>query len=270
MVIRLIAIDMDGTLLNQRNEVTPRVQKAIKKASNIGIKVILATGRPFIGVKCYLEDLSLKKDDQFCITHNGALIQNAMNGECLSEVLLSFDDYLYFEKLARDLMVHFQAFTKTEMFTSNQDISEYTVHEAWMTGIPLRYRCVNDMDCQLHFPKVMMLDPPELLDQAISRIPYSVLQRYSIMKSSPYYLEILNKQANKGTGVKFIAEKLGIKRDEVMAIGDQENDLAMLEYASISIAMGNSIESVKKIAQFITKTNEEDGVALAIENFCEI
>ncbi|VFP83973.1 Sugar phosphatase YidA [Candidatus Erwinia haradaeae] len=267
MAIKLIAIDMDGTLLNPQNEITPRVQAAIQKVSNIGVVVILATGRPFVGVQRYLKELGLQKDSQYCITHNGALIQKATDGECVSELLLNFNDYLYFEKLSRVLGVHFQALTKTEMFTSNQDISEYTVHEAWMTGIPLRYRRVSDMDCNLYFPKVMMLDPPELLDYAISRIPDSVLQKYSIMKSSPYYLEILDKRANKGTRIKLIAEQLGLTRHEVMAIGDQENDLAMLEYAGISIAMGNSISSVRKIAQFITNTNAEDGVALAIENF---
>ncbi|VFP82835.1 sugar-phosphatase [Candidatus Erwinia haradaeae] len=270
MAIKLIAIDMDGTLLNPKNEITARVQAVIQKASSVGITIILATGRPFIGVQRYLKELGLQKDNQCCITHNGALIQRATDGECVSELLLNFNDYLYFEQLARVLGVHFQALTKTEMFTSNQDISEYTVHEAWMTGIPLRYRCVSDMDCNLFFPKVMMLDPPELLDQAISHMPYVALQKYSIMKSSPYYLEILDKRANKGTRVKFIAEKLGLKRHEVMAIGDQENDLSMLEYAGISIAMGNSISSVKKIAQFITHTNAEDGVALAIESFVQL
>ncbi|VFP80088.1 sugar-phosphatase [Candidatus Erwinia haradaeae] len=267
MTIKLIAIDIDGTLLNPRNELTPKVKKVIKRVNNTGVKVVLATGRPFIGVEYYLNELDLHKDDQYCITNNGSLIQKTISGECLFEMLLSFDDYLYFEKLSRILGVHFQALTKTEMFTSNKNISKYTVHEAWMTGIPLRYCSVGNMDCNLTFPKVMMLDPPDRLDAAIARIPDKVFQEYTIMKSSPYYLEILDKRANKGAAVQFIAEILGYSRSEIMAIGDQENDLAMLEYAGTSIAMGNSISQVKSVAKFITKSNEEDGVALAIEQF---
>ncbi|VFP87084.1 sugar-phosphatase [Candidatus Erwinia haradaeae] len=267
MTIKLIAIDMDGTLLNPRNELTPKVKKVIKRVNKKGVKVVLATGRPFIGVEYYLNELDLHKDDQYCITNNGSLIQKTINGECLLEMLLRFDDYLYFEKLSRILGVHFQALTKTEMFTSNKNISKYTVHEAWMTGIPLHYCSVDNMDCNLTFPKVMMLDPPDRLDVAIARIPKNVFQEYTIMKSSPYYLEILDKRANKGAAVQFIAEMLGYSRSEIMAIGDQENDLAMLEYAGTSIAMGNSITQVKSVAKFITKSNEEDGVALAIERF---
>jgi Cof subfamily protein (haloacid dehalogenase superfamily) len=111
----------------------------------------------------------------------------------------------------------------------------------------------------------MMIDKPDLLDSAIQRLPQQARDNYTILKSAPYYLEILDARVNKGQGVKMLAEKLGLAREEVMAIGDQENDLAMIEYAGTGVAMGNAIDSVKKIAQFITKTNMEHGVAHAIE-----
>lgn len=267
MAIKLIAIDMDGTLLNPQHEVTPGVKQAINAAREKGVAIVLATGRPFIGVQRYLMELDLQLEGQYCITNNGALVQKAATGDCVAEVTLTHDDYLYFEKLARELGVHFQALTKSQLFTANKDISPYTVHESYLTGIPLHYRAVEEMDPAMTFPKVMMIDPPEALDQAIARLPQEARDRYTIMKSSPYYLEILNKQVNKGAGVKALADKLGLSREEVMAIGDQENDLAMLEFAGTGVAMGNAIESVKAIAQFVTKTNMEDGVAHAIEKF---
>ena len=113
----------------------------------------------------------------------------------------------------------------------------------------------------------MMVDKPERLDQAVSQIPDEIRSRYTIMKSAPYYLEILDKRVNKGEGVKVLAEKLGIARENVMTLGDQENDIAMLEYAGLGVAMGNAIESVKAISQFVTKSNREDGVAYAVEKF---
>lgn len=267
MAIKLIAIDMDGTLLNPQHEVTPGVKQAIKAAREKGIAIVLATGRPFIGVERYLMELDLQLEGQYCITNNGALVQKAASGDCVAEVTLTHDDYLYFEKLARELGVHFQALTKSQLFTANKDISPYTVHESYLTGIPLHYRAVEEMDPSMTFPKVMMIDPPEALDQAIARLPQEARDRYTIMKSSPYYLEILNKQVNKGAGVKALADKLGLSREEVMAIGDQENDLAMLEFAGTGVAMGNAIDAAKAIAQFVTKTNMEDGVAYAINKF---
>ena len=267
MAIKLIAIDIDGTLLNPQHEVTPGVKRAIQAARDKGIAIVLASGRPFIGVERYLMELDLQREGQYCITNNGALVQKAESGECVAEVTLNFDDYLYGEKLARERGVHFQALTKSLLFTPNKDISEYTVHEASLTGMPLRYRAVEEMDKTATFPKVMMIDTPETLDEAITRIPQEAYDRYTIMKSSPYFLEILNKKVDKGAGVKALAERLGLSRDEVMAIGDQENDLAMLTFAGTGVAMGNGIDKVKNIAQFVTKTNMEDGVAHAIEKF---
>ncbi len=264
MAIKLIAIDMDGTLLNPQHLITPGVKSALDRARQQGVSIVLATGRPFVGVQRYLMELNLQ-EDQYCISNNGALVQRAIDGECVAEVTLTFDDYLYVEQLARESGVHFQAFDKSHLYTPNKDISEYTIHEASLTGIPVRYRSVDEMDRNMRFPKLMMIDKPALLDSAIERLPDHARETYTILKSAPYYLEILDRRVNKGQGVKMLAEKLGLRQEEVMAIGDQENDLAMIEYAGTGVAMGNAIESVKKIAQFVTKTNMEDGVAHAIE-----
>ncbi|MDF2785772.1 MAG: sugar phosphatase [Pantoea eucrina] len=265
MAIKLIAIDMDGTLLNPQHEITPAVKAAIGRARDKGVSIVLATGRPFVGVERYLTELDLRQPGQYCISNNGALAHRADSGEVVAEKTLSFDDYLYLEQLARELGVHFQAFDKSFLYTPNKDISEYTIHEASLTGIPVRYRAVDEMDPATRFPKIMMIDKPALLDKAISGLPANMRDSYTVLKSAPYFLEILNPLVNKGYGVKMLAEKLGLQQSEVMAIGDQENDLAMIEYAGTGVAMGNAIESVKKIAQFVTKSNREDGVAHVIE-----
>ena len=113
----------------------------------------------------------------------------------------------------------------------------------------------------------MMIDEPAILDDAITRIPDEVREKYTVMKSSPYFLEILDKRVNKGTGVKSLAEVLGIEPDEIMALGDQENDIAMIAFAGVGVAMDNAIPAVKAAADFVTKSNLEDGVAYAIEKF---
>lgn len=267
MAIELIAIDMDGTLLNPQHEVTPAVKKALSAARDKGVQIVLATGRPFVGVQRYLMELDLQQEGCYCITNNGALVHNAQDGSVIAEIAMDIHDYHYFERLSRELGVHFHALTRTELFTANSDISQYTVHESAVTGIPLHFCPAEEMDAAMTFPKVMMIDHPELLDRAIAQIPAEARENYTIMKSSPYYLEILDKRVNKGEGVKALAEKLGIPRENVMTLGDQENDIAMLEYAGIGVAMGNALDSVKAVSQFVTKTNLEDGVAYAVEKF---
>lgn len=267
MAIELIAIDMDGTLLNPQHEVTPAVKQALAAARAKGVQIVLATGRPFVGVQRYLAELELEQEGCYCITNNGALVHNAQDGSVIAEVALTIEDYRYLEALSRQLGVHFHALTRTELFTANRNVSTYTVHESAVTGIPLHFCPADEMDASMTFPKVMMIDPPEILDPAIAKIPAEARERYTILKSAPFYLEILDKRVNKGEGVKALAEKLGIARENVMTLGDQENDIAMLEYAGLGVAMGNALDSVKAVSQFVTKTNLEDGVAYAVNKF---
>jgi Cof subfamily protein (haloacid dehalogenase superfamily) len=267
MAIELIAIDMDGTLLNPQHQITPVVKQALTAARAKGVHVVLATGRPYVGVRDYLRQLDIQGDGDFCITYNGALVLRAADGACVLQETLGFDDYLYFEKLAREFGVHFQAFDFDTLYTPNKNIGKYTIHEASMTGIPLKYRSVEEMDRNIRFPKVMMVDEAELLDSAIARLPAEARERYTIMKSAPYYLEILHKRVDKGAGVKMLADHLSIPQQNVMALGDQANDTAMIEYAGVGVAMGNAIPELKAVAQHITTANTEDGVARAIEKF---
>ncbi len=267
MAIELIAIDMDGTLLDPQHEITPGVRQAIAAARQKGVRVVLTTGRPYVGVRTALQQLDMLRAGEYCITYNGALVQNALDGHCVLQETLGFDDYLYFEQMARELGVCFQAFDFNDLYTPNKDISRYTVHEALLTGIQIRYRSPGEMDPRMRFPKLMMVDDPELLDRAIAEIPASAYEQFTIMKSSPFFLEILSPRVDKGVGVQMLAQHLGIPQENVMALGDQANDYAMIEYAGVGVAMGNAIPELKAIAQYVTTTNVEDGAARAIEKF---
>lgn len=266
MAIKLIAIDMDGTLLLPDHTISPAVKTAIAAARARGVNVVLTTGRPYAGVHSYLKELHMEQPGDYCITYNGALVQKAGDGSTVAQTALSYDDYRY-GQLSREVGSHFHALDRNTLYTANRDISYYTVHESFVATIPLVFCEAEKMDPETQFLKVMMIDEPEILDKAISRIPAEVKEKYTVLKSAPYFLEILDKRVNKGTGVKSLADALGIKAEEVMAIGDQENDIAMIEYAGVGVAMDNAIPSVKEIANFVTKSNLEDGVAYAIEKF---
>jgi Cof subfamily protein (haloacid dehalogenase superfamily) len=267
MSIKLIAIDMDGTLLLPDHTISPAVKQAIASARERGVNVVLTTGRPYAGVERYLKELDMNQPHDYCITYNGALVQKASDGSTVAQTALSYDDYRYLEQLSREVGSHFHALDRNTLYTANRDISRYTVHESFVATIPLVFCEAEKMDPDTTFLKVMMIDEPEILDKAIARIPAEVREKYTVLKSAPYFLEILDKRVTKGTGVKALADSLNIKPEEVMTIGDQENDIAMLEYAGVGVAMGNAIDSVKKVADYVTKTNLEDGVAYAIKKF---
>ena len=111
----------------------------------------------------------------------------------------------------------------------------------------------------------MFIDEPERLNKVIAQIPASIKEKYMMVQSAPYFLEILHPEVSKGNAVKKLAEKLGIKQQEVMSIGDNGNDLSMIEYAGCGVAMENAIPEVKKSADFQTRSNNENGVAYAIQ-----
>jgi Cof subfamily protein (haloacid dehalogenase superfamily) len=267
MTIKLIALDMDGTVLTPAHEITDAVHTAITEAKQRGVKVVLTSGRPYIGMQKYIQQLGLNENEQYCISYNGALVQSAFDGSCLAETTLGYSDYLRFEQLARELGVHFQALDKSHLYTPNQNISRFTVHETEVTSIPLRYRAIEQMDQSLRFPKLMMVDEPEKLDQAIASLPPELYQDYTLVKSSNHYLEILDRTANKGAAVSKLAGMLNITAEEIMAVGDHENDISMISWAGVGVAMGNAIEKVKQQANYQTASNRENGVAEAIQRF---
>lgn len=267
MAIKLIAIDMDGTLLLPDHTISPAVKNAIAAARARGVNVVLTTGRPYAGVHNYLKELHMEQPGDYCITYNGALVQKAADGSTVAQTALSYDDYRFWKNsLAKSVLIS-TPLDRTTLYTANRDISYYTVHESFVATIPLVFCEAEKMDPNTQFLKVMMIDEPAILDCAIARIPQEVKEKYTVLKSAPYFLEILDKRVNKGTGVKSLADVLGIKPEEIMAIGDQENDIAMIEYAGVGVAMDNAIPSVKEVANFVTKSNLEDGVAFAIEKY---
>lgn len=265
--IELVAIDMDGTLLDPAHKLTPRVKQAIAEARALGVHIVLTSGRPVPGLAPFLQELGIEGDDDYCIACNGGLVQRIGPRETVVEYPLSFDDFVYCEQVARESGVHFQALDAQRMYTPNQDISIYTVADSHLSRMPLSYRRVADMDPGMSFIKLMMIDEPDVLDAAIARLPTALTERFAVLKSAPFFLEVFDRRAGKGPSLQKLADHLGIDRANVMAIGDQENDLTMLQYAGTSVAMGNAIDAVKAVARFETATNSEDGVAQAIERF---
>ncbi|WP_249712472.1 HAD hydrolase family protein, partial [Bacillus cereus] len=126
------------------------------------------------------------------------------------------------------------------LYTPNRDISEYTVYESYITKVPLQFRTIDEVLKDILIPKVMFIDDPDKLEKAMASIPESFIETYTMVKSAPFFHEILHPKVSKGNSVKLLAEKLGIEQKVVMAIGDYGNDMSMNQWAGCGVAMANA------------------------------
>ncbi len=267
MSIKLIAIDLDGTLLNEHHLVSDRVRQSIQYAQDKGVQIVLASGRPYSGMAPILHDLGIYNDKNYVITNNGAMIRDITTGAAIHENSLNYSDYIKIEALSRELNVCMHVVSDQCLYTANREIGYYTVYESYLANIPLVYRPASEMDEDICYSKCMFSDDPKLLDVVEKRVPKEFYDDYEVFKSASFYLEFLRKNSTKGYALQKIANELGFDSSEIMCMGDHENDFSMFKVADIKIAMGNAIDLLKEHATFMTKTNNEDGVAIAIEKY---
>ena len=268
MAIKMIATDIDGTLVTDDKQIMPRTLAALKKARERGIYVVLCSGRPVSGIEDYLNELSLTDDDDYAITFNGARVMNVGKHEVVFENGLDDFECIRFTKMATNLGLKSQIVTlKSEIYVTNQDISKYSVIDAFYTHMPLRYREVNQLPQKMDAAKFMWVDDPEKIAAQLDQIPEEMYQKYAIVRSAPWFLEFNNAQATKGNAVLELAQHLGIQRNEIVIAGDENNDLSMFEQIPLSIAMGNGNANVKKLGSIITEDNNHDGLGIALEKY---
>lgn len=267
MAIKLITIDIDDTLVNTAKQVTPRVKAALQEATAQGVKVVLTTGRPLPGVQEYLDELGLNhQDDQYAITYNGGVVQTT-NGEELGGKELAYSDYLRLREVADELGAYLQVETIDAAYTSAKEINYWASRENFLIKMPLIIKPVDEMDPNDHYVKFMFIGDEADIDSWRDALPADVKEAYYIVKSTPQHLEFMHKDATKGSGLLTLAAKLGINRSETMALGDQQNDVTMIEAAGLGVAMGNAVPEVKAVADVETTTQNADGVGVAVEKW---
>lgn len=264
MRIKLIAVDIDGTLLNPQNDLTAPTITAIQAATAAGIKVVLCTGRPLSGVQPYLNALKIQGEDQYAITYNGALVQTVA-GRVLASQALTYNDYVDLEAFARKAQVHFHVVTPKHLYTADRDISRYTVKESQLVHLPLRFREAAQMDPQLLMPTAVFIDEIAKIDAL--RLPQALTNRFYVVRTDPHFIEVMNPKTSKGNALRDLADHLHLPLTAVMALGDQDNDLPMITTAGLGVAMGNANDRVKAAADVTTLTNAADGVAAAIYKY---
>ncbi|WP_170270400.1 Cof-type HAD-IIB family hydrolase [Heliorestis acidaminivorans] len=261
--LSLVAIDVDDTLLTDELKILRQVKEAIQKAQQKGVTVTLATGRMYRSTLPYANELGLALP---LIVYQGALIKDSKTGEVLWH--RSVDKAVAREVLSflRDQKLHVNLYVNDQLYMEKLD--EEGLGYIKLAKVPATLIQDHASLLEEHNPtKILAIGDPEVLKKLEKEGRERWGDRLFVTRSKPFYLEFMDRRAGKGEALHFLAERLNISREAVMAIGDSYNDLDMLDYAGISVAMGNGAQEVRERASWIAPTNQEGGVAVALERF---
>lgn len=262
MAIKLVAVDMDDTLLDGSLQVSPRTCEAIRRAQEQGVVVTIATGRMFTSALPFAMKLNIQAP---IITYNGGMVRYPGSKEMVFQQPIDSTVSARLVALFRERGWYLQSYINDELYVVERCVKAQLYENlAGITAIPVG----DDFYTMKHEPAKMLTiaEPHEI--KAIEKI---VNQEFAgdifAATSKPNYLEMTHPKVNKGQALAILAEKLHITRAEVMAIGDSNNDYHMVEYAGFGVAMGNASDRLKGIAQAVTAHNNAHGVAEAIEKY---
>lgn len=262
---KLIGIDMDGTLLNSKHSLSEENKSAIEKAREMGIAVVITTGRPLSGVETVLKSLKMNREDDYIILYNGALILRASDRKILSESRISIDEVKKLENYAEIVGVKMHIVTEDACISTCEN--KYGRYEAELNGMLFKVQNYDELPENTKIYKVMFSEESKVLKERISNLPDTLMSSYETTMSAPFYVDFLKKGVHKGYGIKRLSQHININQNQIICIGDAGNDLSMIDYASLGVAMGNASLELRKRADYITLSNDENGVAHAIQRF---
>ena len=272
-MIRLIAFDMDGTVLNEQKKITPKTQRALEYVAKKGIEIVPATGRPFLGLS---EEIGKLQGVRYVLTTNGAGIYERDTGVCLHEESMPLEKFLPMLERLEKIDVMADSFVKGQAYM-NQDKAKLIPHMLVSDAIKEYIRasriCV---PCQSEFLRKKGDDIEKLTinfanEPDGSRRDYD--KAWKIAEDYPEFnavsggmqnIEITKRKVSKASGLRWLGSFLGISMDEMLVFGDSGNDLTMIREAGTGVAMANGEKEVLEAADFVTRSNEEDGIVYAL------
>lgn len=266
MKYQVLVLDLDGTLTNSEKKITPNTKEALIKAQEKGVKVVLASGRPTYGIVPLAKELELEKYRGYILSYNGANIIDCKSGNLLFETCLPEGSIYEIIELARKHRVDILSYEGNTIITNNKE-NPYAIIESRVNGLPLKE--VQMMEKYIDFPitKFIMLAENDYLAKVEEPVKRALGQQFSVYRSEGYFLEIMPENIDKAASLERLMIHLGLSKEEMVACGDGFNDLSMLEYAGLGVAMENAVPKAKEIADYITGSNNHDGIADVVDRF---
>ena len=263
----IIALDLDGTLTNSEKNITPRTFDALMKAQREGVRLVLASGRPTFGIAALANQLQLADYGGYVLSYNGGRIidwceKTVIFSPVVDQKLVPIL-YDFAEKAQLPIVTYLP-----EAILASKNEGEYLAEEARINGMPVvvAQNFVEEaMQIAGGSTKFLIPGEPELLIQLESEMKVALSAQMEVFRSAPFFLELPPKGIDKAQSLQRLLTHLGLERESLMAFGDGFNDLSMIQFAGQGVAMANAVEEVKSIADFVTTSNEEDGIAHALE-----
>lgn len=263
----IIALDLDGTLTNSEKIITPRTFDALMKAQREGVRLVLASGRPTFGIAALANQLQLADYGGYVLSYNGGRIidwceKTVIFSQVVDQKLVPIL-YDFAEKAQLPIVTYLP-----EAILASKNEGEYLAEEARINGMPVvvAQNFVEEaMQIAGGSTKFLIPGEPELLIQLESEMKAALSEQMEVFRSAPFFLELPPKGIDKAQSLQRLLTHLGLERESLMAFGDGFNDLSMIQFAGQGVAMANAVEEVKSIADYVTTSNEEDGIAHALE-----
>lgn len=263
---RAIALDLDGTLTNHDKVVTQKTREALLQAEAEGVVIILASGRPTYGIEPVAECLELDKRGGYILSYNGGNIVNAKTGEKLFAQFLPDEVIPILYRYAKEKNHALLGYAGNEIITEMPD-DQYVKEESRINKMNIR-KVENLFDAlEPHPTKLLMTGAPADMLKAENELSEILGDRMDIFRSAPFFLELVPKGIDKAKSLLRLLSKINLTPADMIAFGDGYNDLSMLKLAGMGVAMQNAAPEVRAEADYITLSNEEDGVAAALEHF---
>lgn len=277
MTIKVILLDIDGTLTNNQKQITPKTKAALLKAQESGITLVLSSGRPDQGLYKWAKELKMTEHNGLFICYNGSKVMNCQTGEVLFNQPIPKED-------AQAVLNHVMKFEVVPMISQGEymyvtDVFQHDIRPG-LPNLPEVFNVMQyeargngyllcekrDLAAFADFPlnKILTYGNPAYLQEHWKEMSAPFADRLNAMFTAPFYFEYTAKGVDKAKAIECALTPLGYKRNEMIAFGDAQNDRSMLQYAGIGVAMGNAVEEIKDIADEVTASNEDDGIALSL------
>jgi Cof subfamily protein (haloacid dehalogenase superfamily) len=273
MAIKAIFLDIDGTLTNREKKITRNTMWALTQAQRQGIRLVLASGRPAKGLFQYGDQLEMRIHHGLFVCYNGARVVDCSNGEVLVDITIPLD-------LSRAVLEHLKQFEVRPIITYGDymvvhNVYDCMIHDGSRAFNVIEYESrmnnyllmeVRDLSSFASFPvnKILTAADSTYLKAHFREMAAPFQGKLSMMFTAPFYYEYTADGINKGNALQSAMASIGIAPEECIAFGDAENDISMLKYAGIGVAMGNAAPEVKAAADEITMDNDHDGIALSL------
>ena len=263
---KIIALDIDGTLLNSKGEITPRTQKALERALKEGHIVVIVSGRSPKGVMKYAEILKLDEYDGLLSNYNGARITNYGTNEILINHTLDLNDMRELLEFSEDLDINYTIYYDGKCYTNS--MNTYKLEETRSkNNMEIVYDPELSYNIDFEPNNVLFACHPDKILKPLTKIHDSFADKFTLVKSTPYYYEVMPKGVSKGESLIEIAKYYDIPMENIIAFGDEDNDVSMIKDAGVGVVMANGSEKMLEMADYVTLSNDEDGIADYLEKY---